>query len=160
MLRSKTTERETSPKGLVLQIDMNSAKEHLVYKVCTHDWHDPKDVEWWLAPGYGSPTPVEFKVLEILLKTRSSVFLEFQVFYDMIENLKWQFGEDINFVTFWKFVTLLVQNLRYQEFTKIVSQGTDNKLVCLPVSEVISVYTWLTRSPRHRVVAPGYRSPR
>ena len=33
-----------------------------------------------------------------------------------IENLKWQFGDHINFVTFKKFVTLLSQNL--------------NKLIC------------------------------
>ena len=36
-----------------------------------------------------------------------------------IKNLKWQFGEDVYFVTFEKFVTLVVQKL------KIIGKQTD-----------------------------------
>ena len=40
-------------------------------------------------------------------------------------------GININCVTYGKFVTPLVQILRYYEFAKIVNQGTDYKSVFL-----------------------------
>ena len=46
-----------------------------------------------------------------------------------IENLRWQLGKDIKFITLGKFVTLLVKNLRKNVLTKIVQQSTNYQSV-------------------------------
>ena len=58
-------------------------------------------------------------------------FLNLRVSRTKIENLRWQFGEEINCVIFGKFVTSLVQTLMLLGVHKNGSQGSDYKSVCL-----------------------------
>ena len=51
----------------------------------------------------------------------SSLFLEFHVLITKIKNLKWQFGENINFVTFGKFIKLWVKVLTTNQFVYLIS---------------------------------------
>ena len=53
----------------------------------------------------------------------------FRITRTKIENLRWQVSEDINFITYRKFVTSLVQKLKKKCVHKLVSQGTDYKSV-------------------------------
>ena len=87
----------------------------IMYELCTHDW--AQNVQRAIAQvGFNS-------------KYWLHCYSSFRVTRPKIENLRWQFGDDIDFITYRTFVTSLVQKLKKKYVHKIMSQGTDYKSV-------------------------------